>query len=166
MVGLARRWLNGGGGCWRGRRRGQLDLWHHGCGRTGFCLFVGAAVDDVDALQIFLDDFLAHHFNVLFGFSPGSFAKPVRGMFLHQYPYLFSDVGASGQFGYALTDQFSLVEIALSMAGEKMGGVIAGCRRLFRSNAWLLAVPLLSLVKQLEGLIGVVAHLRYGEIRR
>ena len=78
------------------------------------------AFDDPDTLQILLNDFLPHDFDVLLDLATGAFPQAVGGMFLHQHADLFGNIGPGCQLGDPLTDEFPFAQVALPLAGQQL----------------------------------------------
>ena len=97
-----------------------LDLaFGHDRGRaTSFAAFVYPAIDDLHALQIFLDDFFTREFDVLLRLSPCPLANSVDHVFFHQNTNLFGQIGTGRQFRYPLADDLPFRHIALTVADE------------------------------------------------
>ena len=100
--------------------RSELDLAlrHHGGSGTGLVGLIDPSIDDFDALQILLNDFLTRHFDVLLGIASGSLADAVDHVFFNQDPDLLGEVGAGGQFRHPLADDRAFGHIALAPADE------------------------------------------------
>ncbi len=143
-----------------GGRRVECGFRHDGYGRAGLRFVVDAAIDDRDALQIFLNDFLAHDFDILFRFATGAFAQAVGGMLLHLDPDLLGNVSPGGQLGHSLTDERSFTQIALALSNQELVGVVGG------GGLALWPVPVFWRVKLLETLFGMGANVFCGGFRR
>jgi hypothetical protein len=102
-------------GCWIGL---DLAFGHNGGGATGFVFFVDLAIDDLHALEIFLDDFFTREFDALFRFSACPLANSVDQVFFHQNANLFGQIGTGRQFLYPLADDLSFRHVALTFADE------------------------------------------------
>ena len=148
----------------RGRGCGQAGSGHDGCCGAGLGFFIGVAFDDADALQIFLNDFLPHDFDVLFRLATGAFTQAVGGMFFHQHPDLLGNVGPGSEFGHSLTDEFAFAEIALSLAGQNLVGAVGERSLALRPVCAFLCDRLFSCVKLLKTLVCVVANLSGGGV--
>ena len=139
-------------GCWggveaiRGWLRLNLTLGHDGGCAAGFALFVDLAVHDLDALEIFLNDFFPGEFDVLFGFPAGPVAHPVDHVLLDHHADLFCEVGSGREFRDPLADHLAFAEIALAFSDEVLVfGVMAIAFRDRAFAAGLLVGPTASL---------------------
>lgn len=81
-------------------------------------VFVDMPIDDPHSLQIFLNEFLADHLDVLFRLSAGPFPDPVGGVLLDQHPNLFREIRSRGQLRDPLADQLAFGEVALAVTDE------------------------------------------------
>ena len=74
------------------RVRGLLGLdlifRHDGGGAAGLAFFVDPAIDDLYALEIFLNDLFSREFDVLFRLSSSPLANSVDHVLFHQDPNL------------------------------------------------------------------------------
>ena len=96
----------------------DLAFGHDGGRTTSFVVFVYLAIDDLYALQIFLDDFFPGEFDVLFRLSACPLANSVDHVFFHQNTNLFGQIGTGRQFRYPLADDLPFRHVALTVADE------------------------------------------------
>jgi hypothetical protein len=102
---------------WRWLRL-DLALGHDGRGATSFATFVDPAINNLHALEIFLDDFFPGEFDILFCLSAGPFANSVDHVFFHQNPNLLGQVGAGREFRHPLADNLSFRHVPLTVADQ------------------------------------------------
>jgi hypothetical protein len=91
-----------------------LAFRHHGSGRTGVVGLVDPVIDDLHALQVFLNDFFARHFDILLEIATGSVPDSIDHMFLHEYANLFCQICARQKLGHAPADNGTFCHIALT----------------------------------------------------
>ncbi len=102
-------------GCWTGL---DLALGHDGGRATSFAAFVYLAIDDLHALEIFLDDFLPGEFNVLFRLSASPLANSVDHVLFDQYPNLLGQIGTGREFRHPPADDWAFCHVPLALAEQ------------------------------------------------
>lgn len=119
---LQRKDLAGNRGHWRGegrwRRRLKPVFRHDRGSRADVLLLVDVMIDDLHALQVFLNNFFPGQLDVLIGHVGGMFPNPINHVFFDEDANLFGKIGARGQFGHSLADKRAFRQIALPDAND------------------------------------------------
>lgn len=112
-------------------------------------------IDDFHSLQVFLDNFLACHFEILLGRVPASFAGSVDRVFLDKDADLLGQLRACRQLRHPLARHPPFCQVALAGPDEELFRIIS-CRGrgVFRSVQVRGVAE--GLIQPFEGLVGMV----------